>query len=129
MTGQGVMMADCGVDVTVVFSESLFVYTDLLSVASVCGALCGVLAAALLYVFCLKPLLLTRQVNLGSLVVNTLCSHFISSSPFHNLRAITRGGCWSLMTTTTVTVSAGRRRPLRPPRKKYDSVYNIHCID
>ncbi|XP_053294160.1 evC complex member EVC [Pleuronectes platessa] len=61
MTGQEVMMADCGVDVTVVFSESLFVYTDLLSVASVCGGLCGVLAAALLYVFCLKPLLLTRQ--------------------------------------------------------------------
>ncbi|KAF0035166.1 hypothetical protein F2P81_012924 [Scophthalmus maximus] len=60
MTGQEVI-AGCGVDVPVVFAESLFVYTELLTVAALCGGLSGVLAAALLYVFCLKPLLLTRQ--------------------------------------------------------------------
>ena len=56
-------VAGCVVDGTVVFAESLFVYKELLAVATVCGGLSGVLAAALLYVFCLKPLLLTRQVS------------------------------------------------------------------
>ncbi|XP_071350381.1 evC complex member EVC [Trachinotus anak] len=51
----------CGVDVPVVFAESLYVHTELFAVAAVCGGLSGLLAAALLYVFCLKPLLLTRQ--------------------------------------------------------------------
>ncbi|XP_029358357.1 ellis-van Creveld syndrome protein [Echeneis naucrates] len=54
-------MPDCGVDVPVVFAESLYVYTELLTVASVCGGLSGLVAAALLFAFCLKPLLLTRQ--------------------------------------------------------------------
>lgn len=56
-------MPDCDVDVPVIFAESLYVYTELLTVATVCGGLSGLLAAALLYVFCLKPLLLTRQVS------------------------------------------------------------------
>ncbi|KAM9362382.1 evC complex member EVC [Symphorus nematophorus] len=51
----------CGTDVLVSFAESLHIYTGLLTVATVCGGLSGILAAALLYVFCLKPLLLTRQ--------------------------------------------------------------------
>ncbi|XP_070759048.1 evC complex member EVC [Enoplosus armatus] len=55
------LMAECGTDVLVSFAESLRVNTGLLTVATVCGGLSGILAAALLYVFCLKPLLLTRQ--------------------------------------------------------------------
>ncbi|XP_044204715.1 ellis-van Creveld syndrome protein [Thunnus albacares] len=55
------LIADCGTDVLVCFAESLHIYTGLLTVATVCGGLSGILAAALLYVFCLKPLLLTRQ--------------------------------------------------------------------
>ncbi|XP_059184914.1 evC complex member EVC [Centropristis striata] len=51
----------CSTDVLVSFIESLHIYTGLLTVATVCGGLSGILAAALLYVFCLKPLLLTRQ--------------------------------------------------------------------
>uniref|UniRef100_A0A096M1R9 EvC ciliary complex subunit 1 n=1 Tax=Poecilia formosa TaxID=48698 RepID=A0A096M1R9_POEFO len=43
-------------------AESLHVYPGLLTAAAVCGGLSGILAAALLYVFCMKPLLLTRQV-------------------------------------------------------------------
>ncbi|XP_041672290.1 ellis-van Creveld syndrome protein isoform X2 [Cheilinus undulatus] len=52
---------ECGTDVLVSFGESLHIYTGLLTVSTVCGGLSGILAAALLYVFCLKPLLLTRQ--------------------------------------------------------------------
>ncbi|KAM7422182.1 hypothetical protein PAMA_010314 [Pampus argenteus] len=55
------LIADCGTDVLVCFAESLHIYTGLLTVATVCGGLSGILAAGLLYVFCLKPLLLTRQ--------------------------------------------------------------------
>ncbi|XP_029948182.1 ellis-van Creveld syndrome protein [Salarias fasciatus] len=55
------MMEDCGTDVLVSFAESLHVYSGLLTAATVCGGLTGILAAALLYIFCLKPLLLTRQ--------------------------------------------------------------------
>uniref|UniRef100_A0A3Q0SES2 EvC ciliary complex subunit 1 n=1 Tax=Amphilophus citrinellus TaxID=61819 RepID=A0A3Q0SES2_AMPCI len=55
------VIAECTTDVLVSFAESLHVYTGLLTVATVCGGLSGILAAALLYVFCLKPLLLTRQ--------------------------------------------------------------------
>ncbi|KAM9759637.1 evC complex member EVC isoform 1-T1 [Menidia menidia] len=55
------MAAECGTDVLVSFAESLRVYTGLLTVATVCGGLSGILAAALLYAFCVKPLLLTRQ--------------------------------------------------------------------
>lgn len=54
-------MAECGTDVLVSFSESLHIYPGLLTVATVSGGLSGILAAALLYVYCLKPLLLTRQ--------------------------------------------------------------------
>ncbi|XP_073324485.1 evC complex member EVC [Pagrus major] len=54
-------IAGCSTDVLVSFVESLHIYTGLLTVATVCGGLSGILAAALLYVFCLKPLLLTRQ--------------------------------------------------------------------
>ncbi|XP_051271523.1 evC complex member EVC [Dicentrarchus labrax] len=60
MTEQA-LIAGCGTDVLVCFAESLHIYTGLLTVATVCGGLSGILAAALLYVFCLKPLLLTRQ--------------------------------------------------------------------
>ncbi|XP_069567404.1 evC complex member EVC [Brachyistius frenatus] len=55
------VIEECGTDVLVSFAESLHIYTGLLTVATVCGGLSGILAAALLYVFCLKPLLLTRQ--------------------------------------------------------------------
>lgn len=57
------LIAECGTDVSVSFAESLHIYPGLLTVAAVCGGLSGILAAALLYVFCLKPLLLTRQVG------------------------------------------------------------------
>ncbi|KAL3058995.1 hypothetical protein OYC64_011015 [Pagothenia borchgrevinki] len=60
MTEQNVI-AGCSMNVLVSFAESLHIYTGLLTVATVCGGLSGILAAALLYVFCLKPLLLTRQ--------------------------------------------------------------------
>lgn len=59
----GEQIAGCATDVLVSFPESLHVYTGLLTVATVCGGLSGILAAVLLYVFCLKPLLLTRQVS------------------------------------------------------------------
>ncbi|XP_029906468.1 ellis-van Creveld syndrome protein isoform X2 [Myripristis murdjan] len=55
------LIPDCTTDVLVSFPESLHVYTGLLTVSTVCGGLSGILAAALLYVFCLKPILLTRQ--------------------------------------------------------------------
>lgn len=53
---------DCSADVLVSVAESLHVYPGLLTAAAVCGGLAGLLAAAILYVFCMKPLLLTRQV-------------------------------------------------------------------
>ncbi|XP_077459242.1 evC complex member EVC [Stigmatopora argus] len=56
-------VAECSTEVLVHFTESLQVYTGLLTVATVCGGLFGILAAALLYVFCLKTLILTRQGN------------------------------------------------------------------
>uniref|UniRef100_A0A4W6C0P0 EvC ciliary complex subunit 1 n=1 Tax=Lates calcarifer TaxID=8187 RepID=A0A4W6C0P0_LATCA len=55
------LIAECGVDVMVFFAESSYIYTELLTVATVCGGLSGMIAAAFLYVYCLKPLLLTRQ--------------------------------------------------------------------
>lgn len=56
-------MQECSTDVSVSFSESLHIYTGLLTVATVSGGLSGILVAALLYVYCLKHLLLTRQVS------------------------------------------------------------------
>uniref|UniRef100_A0A1A7X325 Ellis van Creveld syndrome n=2 Tax=Iconisemion striatum TaxID=60296 RepID=A0A1A7X325_9TELE len=55
------MAVDCSADVLVNFAGSLYVSVGLITVISVCGGLSGILAAALLYVFCMKPLLLTRQ--------------------------------------------------------------------
>ncbi|XP_077429434.1 evC complex member EVC [Vanacampus margaritifer] len=55
------LVAQCSTDVLVNYVESLHVYTGLLTVAVVCGGLSGTLAAALLYVFCLKTLIYTRQ--------------------------------------------------------------------
>uniref|UniRef100_A0A8C2WPI2 Ellis-van Creveld syndrome protein n=1 Tax=Cyclopterus lumpus TaxID=8103 RepID=A0A8C2WPI2_CYCLU len=55
------LAAACATDVPVSFAESLRVYAGLLTVAAGCGGLSGIAAAALLYVFCLKPMLLTRQ--------------------------------------------------------------------
>lgn len=57
------MLADCSTDVLVSFTESLHIHTGLLAVAAVCGGLAGSLAAALLYVCCLRHALLTRQVS------------------------------------------------------------------
>lgn len=71
------LIAGCGTDVLVSFAESLHIYTGLLTVAAVCGGLSGILAAALLYVFCLKPLLLTRQVSKWLSV--SVSSHYIHS--------------------------------------------------
>ncbi|KAM3877936.1 evC complex member EVC [Diretmus argenteus] len=55
------LITGCVSDVFVSFAESLHIFTGLLTVATVCGGLSGILAAALLYHFCLKPILLTRQ--------------------------------------------------------------------
>ncbi|XP_077386908.1 evC complex member EVC [Festucalex cinctus] len=55
------LVAECSTDVLVNYVESLHVYTGLLTVATVCGGLSGILAAALLYVFCLRTLIFTRQ--------------------------------------------------------------------
>ncbi|XP_029989475.1 ellis-van Creveld syndrome protein [Sphaeramia orbicularis] len=55
------LITECGTDVLVSFAESLHIYTGLLTVATVCGGLTGILTAALLYSYCVKPLLLTRQ--------------------------------------------------------------------
>ncbi|XP_019737002.1 ellis-van Creveld syndrome protein isoform X2 [Hippocampus comes] len=55
------LVVKCSADVLVNYVESLHVYTGLLTVATVCGGLSGILAAALLYVFCLKTLIFTRQ--------------------------------------------------------------------
>uniref|UniRef100_A0A1A8JX95 Ellis van Creveld syndrome n=1 Tax=Nothobranchius kuhntae TaxID=321403 RepID=A0A1A8JX95_NOTKU len=52
---------DCSADVVVNFGGSLYVSVGLITVISMCGGLSGILAAALLYVFCMKPLMLTRQ--------------------------------------------------------------------
>uniref|UniRef100_A0A674DYL4 EvC ciliary complex subunit 1 n=1 Tax=Salmo trutta TaxID=8032 RepID=A0A674DYL4_SALTR len=52
---------DCSNDVLVHFAESLHIFTGLLTVATICGFFSGIIAAAVLYVFCLKPMLLTRQ--------------------------------------------------------------------
>ncbi|XP_067360372.1 evC complex member EVC [Channa argus] len=60
MAGQG-HEAGCDSDVLVSFPESLHINPGLLTLATVCGGLSGIVAAVLLYVFCLKPLLLTRQ--------------------------------------------------------------------
>lgn len=57
------LMSGCSADVLVTFPKSLRIYSGLLTVSTVCGGLTGILAAALLYFFCLKPLLLTRQVS------------------------------------------------------------------
>lgn len=57
------LLSECGTDVLVTFPKSLRIYSGLLTVSTVCGGLTGILAAALLYFFCLKPLLLTRQVR------------------------------------------------------------------
>ncbi|CAB1354191.1 unnamed protein product [Coregonus sp. 'balchen'] len=54
-------ITECSNDVFVHFAESLHIFTGLLTVATVCGVFSGIIAAALLYVFCLKPMLLTRQ--------------------------------------------------------------------
>lgn len=58
---------DCFSDVLVNFSESLHIFTGLLTVSTVCGGFSGIIAAALMYVFCLKPILLTRQVSIVSI--------------------------------------------------------------
>lgn len=55
------MISECRTDVLVSFAESLHVSTGLMAVAVVCGLLTGILSAALVYHFCLKHLLLTRQ--------------------------------------------------------------------
>ncbi|XP_061788351.2 evC complex member EVC isoform X2 [Nerophis lumbriciformis] len=52
---------ECLRDVSVSLGESQQVYSGLLTLATACGGLCGILAAALFYVFCLKSLILTRQ--------------------------------------------------------------------
>ncbi|KAJ7999660.1 hypothetical protein DPEC_G00196710 [Dallia pectoralis] len=52
---------ECSSDVSVQFEESLRVFTGLLTVATVCGGVSGIIAAAILYVFCLKSMLLSRK--------------------------------------------------------------------
>ncbi|XP_068450578.1 evC complex member EVC isoform X2 [Clinocottus analis] len=55
------LLAGCATELLVSFAEALRVSAGLLTAAASCGGVCGVATAALLYVFCLKPLLLTRQ--------------------------------------------------------------------
>lgn len=76
------LIAGCASDVLVSFAESLHIYTGLLTVATVCGGLSGIVAAALLYVFLLKPLLLTRQVSKCN---SSLPRRSKSSSLFYSL--------------------------------------------
>ncbi|KAM8867157.1 evC complex member EVC isoform 2-T2 [Synchiropus picturatus] len=57
------VLSGCGNDVALHFQESSQIYPALLTVATACGALSGVLVAFLLYGFCLKPLILTKQGN------------------------------------------------------------------
>ncbi|XP_053723594.1 evC complex member EVC isoform X3 [Synchiropus splendidus] len=57
------VLPGCGNDVALHFQESSQIYPALLTVATACGALSGVLVAFLLYGFCLKPLILTKQGN------------------------------------------------------------------
>nr|XP_061788350.1 evC complex member EVC isoform X1 [Nerophis lumbriciformis] len=52
---------ECVRDVSVSLGESQQVYSGLLTLATACGGLSGILAAVLFYVFCLKSLILTRQ--------------------------------------------------------------------
>lgn len=75
-------MAECATDVLVSFPESLHLYTGLLTVTTVCGGLSGILAAALLYVFCLKPLLLTRQVSIITSAESTVLIPYTLHSIF-----------------------------------------------
>lgn len=81
--------AECDADVLVSFGESLQVYAGLLTVATVCGGLCGALAASLLYVFCVKPLVLTKQVSTGGPVLSLVgrASLENSASFFHEVAA------------------------------------------
>uniref|UniRef100_A0A8C5CA64 Ellis-van Creveld syndrome protein n=1 Tax=Gadus morhua TaxID=8049 RepID=A0A8C5CA64_GADMO len=62
MTNQNAV-AECAIDVLVTFPESVQIFTGLLTALTVSGGLLGIVTAALLYVFCLKPMLLTRQGN------------------------------------------------------------------
>ncbi|XP_056462681.1 evC complex member EVC-like isoform X2 [Gadus chalcogrammus] len=62
MTNQKAV-AECAIDVLVTFPESVQIFTGLLTALTVSGGLLGIVTAALLYVFCLKPMLLTRQGN------------------------------------------------------------------
>ncbi|XP_010879089.2 ellis-van Creveld syndrome protein isoform X1 [Esox lucius] len=55
------IITECSNDVFVHFAESLHIFTGLLTVSTVCGGFSGIIAAALLYVFCLKPMLLSRK--------------------------------------------------------------------
>lgn len=116
---------DCSADVLVSVAELLHVYPGLLTAAAVCGGLAGLLAAAILYVFCMKPLLLTRQVSTYRtafiLMISFKHKGYIYSSP---CRFTMQGDCWNLMLemlTTKVSVSAtARRRPqVVPPKTRY----------
>lgn len=75
--GDGELIAGCANDVLVSFAESLHIYTGLLTVATVCGGLSGIVASALLYVFILKPLLLTRQVRKCNRSFSLFCSFLV----------------------------------------------------
>ncbi|KAJ8390248.1 hypothetical protein AAFF_G00108170 [Aldrovandia affinis] len=53
--------SECSSDVVIEFAESIQLFPGLLAVAIVFGVFFGIVAAALLYVFFLKPALLTRK--------------------------------------------------------------------
>lgn len=123
-------MAGCSSDVLVSFAESLHIYTGLLTVATVCGGLTGIVAAALLYAFCLKPLLLTRQVSNYSIAhssdyLQRIISVLMCTNLCFALRDTTQGGCLNLMmggwtrTRVTVSATAERRLPWAPIMIKY----------
>ncbi|KAL0977811.1 hypothetical protein UPYG_G00161500 [Umbra pygmaea] len=61
MNNLDIMTTECPSDVLVHFAESLHIFTGLLTVASVCGGCCGIIAVALFYVFCFKHRLLSRR--------------------------------------------------------------------
>lgn len=54
-------VSECTSDVLVNFAESLHIFTGLLTVATVFGGLAGIIATAVLYKYCFKPMVLSRQ--------------------------------------------------------------------
>lgn len=110
-------ITECGTDVLVSFTESLHIYSGLLTVATVCGGLSGLLAAALLYIYCLKHLLLTRQVSeshkawIPSRSSNVWCVYPLASWQGHNARRLLDPDDGAVDNNPSDCVSNSRKEP------------------